>query len=55
MISDDAEFAEWSKDTMELEQRVILHDASLVMTRLRPRIAEVEMNDAGDCVGNATA
>ena len=55
VISHDAQFALRRKHTMELAQRVILHHATFVMTRLGPRIAELEMNHRDDLVGHTRA
>ncbi|MDA0214567.1 MAG: hypothetical protein O2875_04305 [Planctomycetota bacterium] len=51
MIRDKAKFASHLQDSMEVQQRFVLNNATLVVARLWPRIAEVQVNDGGDFVG----
>ncbi|MEI6878721.1 MAG: hypothetical protein WCL33_06780 [Planctomycetota bacterium] len=51
MIRDKTKFAFWFQDSVKVSKSFVLNNAAFIVTRLRPRIAEVQVNDGGDFVG----
>jgi hypothetical protein len=51
MIRDKAKFASRFQNSVEVSKCFVLNNAAFIVTCLRPRIAEVQVNDCGDFVG----
>ncbi|MBM4100827.1 MAG: hypothetical protein FJ256_01005 [Phycisphaerae bacterium] len=55
MIGDKAQFSTRCEHAVEVRQRVGLYDAPLVVTPLRPWVAEVDVHHVRDAVRQAVA